>query len=346
VRPDASVLDPSAFVDHPSGFLALSERNHRFWAPGVPGFVAYRRHGRYRLCFGGVQAPPACRTALLDAFLAESRGAGHRVVAVQVRQDQADLFRARGFVVNQLGTSFGLDLAGFTLRGARRLKLRNRIKRASGAGVSAVELGRDRPLTAAAWQDLQRVSRAWLSGKKAPELDFMIGELGRPGDPRRRVFAALDAQERVLGFITYVPAWGARPGYLHDLTRRLRAAPPGIMELLNAFAAERFAAEGARFLHFGFTPFIVDPVEPSGGHRGLAWLVRLIGRRGRLVYPARSQHDYKMKWAPDVLEREHLALERVSAGALWALLVVTRSVPWPPRLGGSRGLSRPEEAFP
>jgi lysylphosphatidylglycerol synthetase-like protein (DUF2156 family) len=100
------------------------------------------------------------------------------------------------------------------------------------------------------------------------------------------------------------------------------------MELINAVAIERFAAEGVRFVHLGHTPFIVDPVEPAGGHRLLAWLLRLIGRRGQFLYPARRQHDYKMKWGPDLVEREYLALERPSLRAVWALLVVTRS--WPP----------------
>jgi lysylphosphatidylglycerol synthetase-like protein (DUF2156 family) len=342
--------DWAGVVDHPSGFLALSPRNVLFTCPGVSGFVAYRAHGRYRINLGGVQAAPAQRAALLDEFLAESRREGCRAVAVQVRQDQVDLFRGRGFAVNQFGSSFGVDLTTFTMAGGGRLKLRNRIQRARRAGVRVVELGRDLPASAAAWDGVQRVSRVWLRGKKGPELDFLIGELGRPGDSHRRIFLALDARGEPLGFITYVPAWGARSGYLHDLTRRVPAAPPGVMELTNAEAMGRFTAEGARFLHFGLTPFVVDPHEPPGGHRGLAWLLRLIGRRGRFVYPALSQREYKMKWAPDVIEREYIAFEKLAPGALWALLSVTRSLPWAPRTRDWRGPERPhsqsQEALP
>jgi lysylphosphatidylglycerol synthetase-like protein (DUF2156 family) len=339
------------FVDHPSGFLALSSRNTLFGRPGHDGFVAYRRQGRYRLNLGGVQAPPGERAALLDAFLAESRCAGEEVVAVQVRRDQVELFLGRGFTVNQLGSTFGLELARFGLSGGPRRKLRNRIVHARRAGVRVFEEGRDRPLTADAWSELHRLSRAWLAGKRARELDFLVGELGTLGDPSRRVFVAESDRGRIVGFITYVPAWGTHPGYLHDLTRRLPDAPAGVMELINATALERFAAEGVRFLHFGLTPFIVDPVEPPQGSPTLGRVLRFLSRR-RFVYPTRSQVEYKLKWAPDLVERESIAFERPTLGAIWALLIATGSLPWPRRrrppahpgdLAATAALARAEE---
>src|SRR5437763_17202847 len=100
--PAAVDFDPRTVLDHPSGFLALSPRNRRFTLPGLPGFVAYREQGMHLVSLGGVHAPAAHRLALLDAFLALARRRARRVLAVQVRPDQADLFRARGFTVNRL----------------------------------------------------------------------------------------------------------------------------------------------------------------------------------------------------------------------------------------------------
>ena len=137
------------------------------------------------------------------------------------------------------------------------MKLRNRIKRARDAGVTVVELGRDRACPPGLWRRLAEISRAWLTTKGGHELDLLVGEMGEPGDPDRRVFVAFDRQEQPLGFITYVPVWGERPGVLHDLTRRAPDAPAGVMELINATALARFQAEEIRFLHFGFTPFLV-----------------------------------------------------------------------------------------
>ena len=327
---DGPTAAAAATIDHPSGFLAIAPRNQRFTVDGVPGFVAYRRHGHHRICFGAAHAPAWCRENLLDAFLAASAADGDRVTMVQVRAADIDPLRRRGFRVNQFGSSYGLDLGRFTFAGTKRMKLRNRMKQASNAGVTVYEAGRDRPMTPELWNALEAISAKWLRGKGNHELDFLIGELGGPNDPNRRFFVAEDADHRPLGFITYVPVWGARPGWLHDLTRRLPKGPPGVMELINATAVGRFLDERVPYLHFGLTPFIVDPEEPGGvnGSSTVARLVRLIGRWGSFIYPARAQLQYKHKWAPDVVDREFIAFQKVSFGALWALLNVTGSLPW------------------
>jgi len=147
------------------------------------------------------------------------------------------------------------------------------------------------------------------------------------------VFVALDRAEQPLGFITYVPVWGERPGVLHDLTRRSPDAPSGVMELINAVALARFQAESIRFLHFGFTPFLVGmggaAVEPPD-HWLVPRIVRFVGRWGSAIYPARTQLQYKQKWAPEIVETEYIAFQKVSLGALFALLIATRSLvlPW------------------
>jgi lysylphosphatidylglycerol synthetase-like protein (DUF2156 family) len=313
--------DPRAVIDHPSGFLALSPRNRRFAMAGVPGFVAYREQGMHLVALGGVHAWPEDRAILLDGFLALAKRRARRVVAVQVRSDQTDLFRERGFTVNRFGTTYGLRLEGFSCAGTRRMKVRQKVKQAITAGLHVREVDDD-----ATFAELEAVSAAWLKAKGKKELDFMIGELGQPGDPERRIFAAVDAAERVQGFITYVPVWGERPGYLHDLTRRLPEAPVGTMELINAHAIECLADDGAEHLHFGFTPFAVEGEEEAGASRVLAWLLRQLWRRGAAIYPAQRQVAYKLKWAPDYAEPEYVAARPLSLRAVVDLLLLTRSI--------------------
>jgi len=324
--PARPVSGDAGLIDHPSGFLAVSPRNARFEDGAGEGFIAYRAQGRHCVAIGGVHAPAHRQSALLDAFVAFAAARGRRPLFVQVRETQVSLLRSHGFTVNQLGTSFTLTLAGFSLRGAAKMRLRNKLARARHAGLRVVELGREAARDAASFATLRAISAAWLGDKGKKELDFMIGELGEVDDTRRRIFATLDAAGAMLGFITYVPAWGARPGYLHDLTRRAPEAPPGTMELCNATAIERFTAEGVGFLHFGFTPFVVGATEHPGANRVAAWAMRQLYRHGRLVYPAESQAQYKLKWGPDVLEREYLAARPLSVRAVLDLLLLTRSI--------------------
>jgi lysylphosphatidylglycerol synthetase-like protein (DUF2156 family) len=301
----------NALALHPSGFLALSPKNQRFSLG--QDFAAYRDHGRHRFVLGGAPSP-----RLLDALVQATEAEGRRLVAVQVRQDDVELYRDAGFGVNQLGTSYSLSLEGFTLGGGARMKLRQKIKRARALGLRAREL--DGGELRRQMEELRRISAAWLREKGGRELDFLVGELQPEA---RRVFVVEAAAGSWLGFITYVPAPG---GWLHDLTRRLPEAPPGAMELCNAAAIERFREEGARRLHFGLTPFVVDEREPPGGSRWLAWMIRALYRWGAAIYPARSQAAYKLKWAPDIVEREYVAARPVSLRAVIDFLRLTRSL--------------------
>jgi len=317
---------PQDVIDHPSGYLALSPRNQHFTIDGATGFIAYREQGKHWISIGGVHAPQGERERLLDEYVREATRRRRRLLSVQVPESQAELFVSRGFTVNQMGTSFARRLEKFSLAGTPHVKLRNKIKRAREAGFVVSEVGREIASDERTFGRIREVSEAWLRGKKKKELDFMIGELGGPHDTERRTFVVIDPADRLIGFITYVPVWGQHPGYLHDLTRRLPDAPPGALELCNLFAIERFVREGAAHLHFGFTPFIVDDTPRPFEKPLFAWVIRMLGRYGKIVYPAQSQVKYKLKWGPDLIEREFIACRTWSVRAIVDLLILTRSI--------------------
>ena len=317
---------PHDVINHTSGFLALSARNQRFAIEGLSGFIAFREQGKHLISMGGVHALSDARERLLDGFVSEAEKRRRRVMAVQVPESQAKLFVSHGFTVNQMGSSYGRRLNKFSLAGTRHLKLRHKIKRAREAGLYVCEVGVEVPADGRIFTPIREISSAWLLAKKKKELDFMVGEIGGPENSERRTFVVFNKEGCATGFITYVPAWGEYPGYLHDLTRRLPKAPPGAMELCNLFAAERFIKEGVAHLHFGFTPFIVDEKMRPFEARSVAWIIRMLGRYGRSIYPAKSQAKYKLKWGPDIMEREFIAFRPFSLRSVFDLLVLTRSI--------------------
>ena len=317
--------DDRQWIDHPSGYLALAAGNEQWRLPGTRGFVVYRVHGRHLVTFGGVHAPPDDRAALLASLVEHAASRRLSVLAVQVRADQVPLFEAQGFTVNRFGRSYAVTLAKFTFRGTPKMKLRNKIKRAQPV-LTVGEVGVEVPRTAETFDALHAVSKAWLAGKKKKEIEFMVGQLGGPDDVERRVFVARDLNGDTVGFITYVPVFGRRRGYLHDLTRKRPDAPTGTMELINSVALERLRQEGVEYLHFGLTPFVVDGPEPASASRVMSRAVEFLARYGSLVYPAQTQVSYKLKWGPDVIETEFLAGRPLSVRAVIDLLVLTRSL--------------------
>jgi lysylphosphatidylglycerol synthetase-like protein (DUF2156 family) len=319
-------MDAALFIDHPSGFLACTERNRRFDVAGMRGFISYREQGRYRVALGGVHSTDEAGGALLDAFLSDTRAAGGKALFVQVPARQVRLFESRGATVNRLGSTFALRLAGYALKGTPKIALRNKIHRAERSGLRALELGRDCPASAPLREALASISQAWLRDKGGKELAFMVGVASDGHDSLRRTFIALDERGEAVAFITYVPAWGRRAGYLHDLSRRRPDAAPGAMELINAFAIRRFQEEGVEFLHFGFTPFVMTGVEPASASGIISRVSALLYEYGRAIYPAKSQAAYKRKWGADLVEPEYLAGFPLSSGGLFALLRLTRAL--------------------
>lgn len=308
----------SAHSDNPSAFLALNSGNEFFLDERHDGVCAFRPAGRHLLQLGGPFAAIGDRAGLLDAFLDRAATGRRRVIAVQLQADDAQLYASRGFTVNQLGASYAVDLARFTLRGSPFVRLRNKISRARRAGVEVAEVA-----PSAASDELDLIDREWLrgKGKHTKELQFLVGERDGPEQKRQRVFTGT-VDGRIVGYISYSPAFGSRPGWLHDLSRRRADAPPGTMELLNATAIERMTAEGGKWLHFGFTPFVgLDPaLEVPGASGMVARVVRFLGERGERVYPAAAQLEYKEKWAPHVVLPEYIAFQGgVRPGALWRL---------------------------
>lgn len=314
-------------LEHPSGYLAVNRRNCAFTVEGVPGFIAYRKQGKHLWIFGGVHARAEHAGALLDRFLSFAAEKRLRIGAVQVRQSQVELFASRGFTVNQMGTTYAVGLANYSFGGGKKMQLRNKIQKARRDGLRVVEIGKDVPRDLRWFQKLEEISARWLEAKGKRELDFMIGEVGGPEDVDRRIFLVLDQQDNGLAFISYVPVWGnERPGYLHDLTRRVPEAPAGTMELCNAEAIERFKAEGAQFLHFGFTPFLIDEQVTAQASRWVHRLIQILRKYGKKFYPVDSQVAYKLKWGAEVVEREYVAARPISFRTVFDLVALTRSI--------------------
>ncbi|MCS0638356.1 DUF2156 domain-containing protein [Streptomyces sp. LP05-1] len=320
-------------ADNPSAFLALNAGNAYFTDPaapgssgsGSPGLIAYREAGRFLIQFGGVFAPEADRERLLRAFLGFARTTRRKVVAVQLQRSDAELYARCGFTVNQVGSSYAVRLPGHSLRGTKFMKLRNKISKARRSGLEVTEVPYERHTG-----ELASIDQEWLrsKGRHVKEIEFLVGECGGPAQPHRRLLLGRLAGEPI-GYISYSPAYGSHPGWLHDLSRRRATAPPGVMEAINLHAMETFRDEGAEWLHFGFTPFtgLAPGHEVPGASPMTTRLMRLLAERGDKVYPAASQLAYKEKWAPELILPEYLAFHgRASLPAIWQILRVTKSI--------------------
>ncbi|WP_406398621.1 DUF2156 domain-containing protein [Streptomyces sp. NBC_00879] len=313
------------YADNPSAFLALNRDNEYFTCPGIEGFICYRPHGRRWIQFGGPFTDTPSRAELQSQFLEHAHRSGRRIVGVQLQRADAELCAELGLTVNQVGASYAVDLQDFSLRGKRFVRLRNKISRAMRAGLEISEVDADKCA-----DDIETIDARWLreKGKHTKELTFLIGEIGGEWQSLRKLFVG-KIDGTAIAYVSYAPVYGSRPGWLHDLSRRLPDCPPGVMEAINSHAIDHMRELGAPWLHFGFTPFtsLDDSHQLPTASRAATRIVRLIADHGDRVYPAQSQLEYKSKWYPTALLPEYFAFDGgISPRSLWSVVRATNIV--------------------
>jgi lysylphosphatidylglycerol synthetase-like protein (DUF2156 family) len=307
-------------ADNPSSFLAVNEGNSYLRLPDTPGVIVYRPTGRYLVQFGGPFAPKEARPRLLRAFLDLAAEQDREIVAIQLQGADAAEYLDEGFTVNQIGASYALRLDTFSLRGTAFMQLRNKIARALRSGLTVSEVPLD------AWHPaIQELDAAWLGTKGgAKPLEFLVGQYGGRYQHLRRLFVGVHG-DRLIGYISYTPVYGSRPGWMHDLSRRQPDSPPGVMEAINKAAIETFQAEGVPWLHFGYTPFsgLTTAAELPGHSHAFQWFMRELWTNGGHIYPAQTQFAYKEKWKQDITLPEYIAFQH--AASIPALVHVFRA---------------------
>lgn len=300
-----------AWADNPSGILAMNRGTRRWQCPHTPGVVAYRDRGRSRLQVLGPIAPETrTRLVVQRTFLAQARAQRRRSVAIQLQAHDVPIFEELGYRVTQVGSSWALPTDRYTLAGKPFVSVRNKISRARRAGLR-VEHTTYEEVSRTTRDQLSAIDRAWLGGKGAhtKPLRFLVGEHAGPGAAVRRLCLALDSAGDVVGYLSLSQVGGGRPGWLHDLSRRDLAAPPGTMELLVHESMQRVIADGDPWWHFGFTPFsgLRAPWQPSSSSPVAAALVAWIAEHGDRIYPASTQVAYKRKWGDVEPTPEYIA---------------------------------------
>ena len=316
-----------------SAFLCLNTGNEYFTSPDCPGVIAYKPAGRkYWIQFTGACATSTSEQKLLDAAFAQAATRAHkRVIAVQLSRPDAERAAEAGWVVNQLGCSYSIDLSSFTLRGQKFVKTRNMISRSRREGVVVSETTPEQLQEPGLAAQLDQIDAAWLrdKGRHVKELRLMVGERGGPVQEKRRLFLA-EAAGRVVAYISYSPAFGEQSGWLYDLTRRLPDAPPGVIEHIFAEAADNLREAGAEWLHLGFTPFVDIRPEYDFTDASSPLLTKatsLVRKHGAALYPANSQLSFKLKWRPQVVTPEYIAFpSRIRLRDVWYLARATNSL--------------------
>ena len=221
-------------------------------------------------------------------------------VFYQVSGKTLHLYVDLGLSLVKLGEEARVPLAGFSLEGRSRKKLRHAYRRAVDEGTS-LEIVPPAEVPALL-PELTEISNAWLKAKNTREKGFSLGCFD-PEYLQRLPMALVRREGRLIAFANVWPG-GDKEELSIDLMRSREDAGPGIMDYLFLELMLWGSAQGYRWFNLGMAPFAgleARSLAPLWSRLGA-----LVYRHGEHFYNFQGLRNYKDKYDP-VWEPRYLA---------------------------------------
>ena len=242
------------YGQNPVSWLTLESDKRLFFGRAAQGVVAYGIVGDTVVVLGDPICAPADFIVLLSEFKNFCDNVASGCIFMSATDRFIDKYEEFGYKVTKCGEEAHFDLSTYAMAGGAAMKARQKVSRARRLGVTVREYRpmerREREVEAA----IARVSREWLAGKKSAVLGFGVGGTDLDDPAGRRYFVAYDADGTLCAYNVFLPYNDGGPGWLVDVTRRLRTAPTGVTELLVAQAFAVFKEEGVLSASMGLAP--------------------------------------------------------------------------------------------
>ena len=244
-----------------AAFKLRNDLEYLFSSDGT-AFVGYRVEHGVLLVAGDPVGPGEAIGAVIEETRAFADAHGLRLGAIGASARLARHWREAGLRSLYIGDEAMVDTRPFSLEGRPIRKVRQSVSRMVSAGyTAAVETvsGLDR----ATLDELEAVSREWRAGE--PERGFAMSVDGLDDGPSSDglVIVARDEEQRVRGWIHFLPTYG-RPAMSLALMRRDRGTPNGLMEFLIVRAIELLRERGVEEISLNFAAFARPLRSPRG----------------------------------------------------------------------------------
>jgi phosphatidylglycerol lysyltransferase len=256
------------------------------------GFIMYGVQGRTWIALGDPVGPPDRIATLIRLFLERCDDFGGVPVFYEVGKDQLHRYADFGLTFVKLGEEARIDLAAFSLAGARAARHRQAIRylEKAGAVFRIVEPGE----VPAIIGQLRAVSDAWLQEKAVAEKGFSLGFFD-PDYIARCPVAVVEKNREIVAFANILA--GAQQVELSvDLMRYREGAPREVMEAMFVSLITWGKAQGYRWFSLGVAPlsgFERSPVAPYWSRFG-----SFVFEHGGRFYNFQGLRAYKEKFHP------------------------------------------------
>ena len=276
--------------------------------PGIDGAIIYGVFGRVWLAAGEPLGRPEDMKALTEGFMAAAAKARRIAAFVPATERFARVGIQLGLSAIQIGAAPYFDLEVWQPRGNRAKKLRAGVNRALRSGVRI-------EIIASPDEDLRKEGAdlcfKWLSRRRSGTTFGWLLAL----DPflnaeRKQMFAARDADDRLVGLLAASPVPARDGWYLEDVLRA-PDAPPGTADLLVFAALQQLKAEGAAMATLGTAPLATAGVDElsTHDHPVIERALSLASQRLSAYYNFEGVRRFKTKFVASHWENEYALVQ-------------------------------------
>lgn len=306
------------YGSHPMSFSTMQPDMAYFELPGV-GYIAYAQYWGMQFALADPVCAPEQRAVLIDRFLERFP----RAVFVQVSKAVVDHLHGRhGYYGTQFGSESKIELADWSLRGARKQIVRTAVNGARSQGIEIREGGFD--------HDVKRISEAWIRTRRCKnnEIRFLIRPMIIDYREGTRYFYAYDAGGEAVGFIFFDPIYrgGRLAGYAPNISRSSANFRQGLWYALMAHALAVFREEGVPCVDLGLVPLQVDAALEPQESRVLRATMSLIRERMDFLYNFKGLEFAKSRFQGRIEKTYCCHRNAMPALAMTAMFRLTRII--------------------
>ncbi len=233
-------------------YFALGEDKTYFFSQSGKSVISYVLQGSTAVVAGDPIGPTEELSIVLKQFIDFCKEQDWTIVFWQVCEDVAEMYHAAKFRLLKIGEDAVLNPQTFTLKGGAMANVRSSAKRAEKDSLSVL-FYRGQVTNTEQLLQMEQISIHWLAQKGGSEMGFSMGSFEAQGNSEYLYALAVDAQNKVHGFVSFIPIYGRR-GWGLDLMRRAETCAPGTMELLLARSIEYMKDQDATMVSLGLAP--------------------------------------------------------------------------------------------
>ena len=284
--------------DDALSFFKLRTDKQYFWNREHTAFIGYRVENGVLLISGDPVGESGAVTRLMAQAVAWADTHDLRFAVIGASQSLRDRCVAEGLRSLYIGDEAIVDTASFSLEGRAIRKVRQSVTRLEREGYQT-ELVEMHSATDELLAQLETVSAVWRDGAEERGFSMALDRLGGPGQGETLLMVARDEDNRVAGFIQFVPH-ASNTGMSLAMMRRIPSSPNGLMEYLIVCAIHDLQRRGVGEISLNFAAFgrqLRAPANPV--ERAFGYCLRVADRWFQIERLHRFNAKFSLTGAPD-----------------------------------------------